>query len=185
MSRNESMIETLRQLVEAEEQSEGLTRLSNDIYSDVSLYIQKLRKSVDIDAEDPLSRLTKRQLSLMIGITDRLLSRRLSKAMEENSTRDLLPEERHVFELHAEFERAKSEFLGAIASGRPSIFSTIRKAQMEKMVMVRFLKPLGEVVGFDLHHYGPFKAHDVARIPTGNAEVMISNGDAVLIRTEF
>jgi DNA replication initiation complex subunit (GINS family) len=58
------------------------------------------------------------------------------------------------------------------------VFTLMQKNQMEKMVTVSFLRPLGEIIGFDLNKYGPFKAHDVAELPAANAEVLISNGDA-------
>ena len=51
-------IQVLKQLLEAEEQSENLTRLPADNYTRIATYVQKLRKSGDITADDPLSRLT-------------------------------------------------------------------------------------------------------------------------------
>ena len=72
----------------------------------------------------------------------------------------------------------RKKFTDAMENGQPSVFALMQKSQNEKMVTVSFLKPLGEIVGFDLNRYGPFKVHDVAQLPAGNAEALVSNGDA-------
>ena len=83
-----------------------------------------------------------------------------------------------------EFERMRSKFVKAMVNGQQSVFTDLQKSQMQKKVTVRFQKPLGEVVGFDLNRYGPFRVHDVAEIPAANAEVLISNGDATVVYTK-
>lgn len=171
-------IQTLKQLLDSEEQSEELTRLPRDVYQRTATYIQKLRKSADVGTGDPSSRLAKKQLWLLEGMGRQLLSRRLAKVAGTGDARQLLPEEKYVYELHLEFERMRQKFTDAMANGQPSVFTLLQKNQMEKMVTVSFQKPLGEIVGFDLNRYGPFKVHDVAQLPSANAEVLVSNGDA-------
>jgi DNA replication initiation complex subunit (GINS family) len=180
----ENTIETLRQLLIAEEASESLTKLPSNIYSTIAVYAQKLRKAADPTSDDLVSRLTRKQLWLLEGMARQLLSRRLAKATSGRDTKDLLPEERYVCGSYAEFERIRNKFIKAMVNGQSSFFAILQKQQMQKMVTVRFLKPLGEVIGFDLNRYGPFKAHDVAHIPAGNAEALISNGDAAMIYTK-
>lgn len=171
-------IQTMKQLLDAEEQSEELTRLPSDIYQKTATYIQKLRKTADVNAGDPSSRLAKKQLWLLEGMGRQLLSRRLSKSTETGDARHLLPEEKYIYEMRVEFERMRQKFTDALSNGQPSVFTLLQKNQMEKMVTVSFQKPLGEIVGFDLNRYGPFKVHDVAQLPAANAEVLVSNGDA-------
>lgn len=180
----DNTIETLRMLIIAEEASEGLTKLPSSIYSTIALYVQKLRKAADPTSDDLVGRLTKKQLSLLEGMAMQLLSKRLAKALGGHDVRDLLPEERYLCGSYAEFERIYNKFVSAMVNGQSSFFAILQKQQMQKMVTVRFLKPLGEVIGFDLNRYGPFKAHDVAHIPAGNAEALISNGDAAMVYTK-
>ena len=78
----------------------------------------------------------------------------------------------------------RGRFVKAMANGQQSMFTVLQKEQMRKKVTVRFLRPLGEVVGFDLNRYGPFRVHDVAEIPAANAEVLISNGEAAIVYTK-
>jgi len=177
MERN-NLIETLEQLLESEERSERLTKLPSDTYQRIAVYTQKLRKSISADEEDAISRITRKQLRLIEGMATQLLSRRLAKGIEKHDARDLLPEEKYLYESYAESKLMHDKFVGALINGQPSFFAILQKQQMQKMVTVRFMKPLGEVMGFDLNRYGPFKVHDIAQIPTGNAEALIANGDA-------
>ena len=184
MSVEDETIEVLKQLLDAEEQSEHLTKLPTDTYVRVASYVQKLRRIGDMTADDPLSRLTRKQLSLLEGMGRQLLNRRMAKAVARQDVRELLPEEKFVCESFMEFERARSRFVKALANGQQSMFTSLQKSQMQKKVTVRFQKPLEEVVGFDLNRYGPFRVHDVAEIPAANAEVLVSNGDATIVYTK-
>ena len=177
-------IQVLKQLLDAEEQSEHLTKLPTDTYTRIAAYVQKLRKSGDLTGDDPLSRLTRKQLSLLEGMGRQLLNRRIEKAARSQDVKDLLPEEKFVCEFHMEFERMRGRFVEAMINGQQSMFTILQKNQMRKKVTVRFQRPLEEVVGFDLNRYGPFKVHDVAEIPAANAEVLVSNGDAVMVYTK-
>jgi DNA replication factor GINS len=174
-------IEVLKQLLDAEEQSADLTKLPPDTYTSVAAYVQKLRRSSEIGAEDPLSRLTRKQLALLEGMGRQLLNKRIAKAAGKHDMRDLLPEEKFVCESLMEFERMKGNFVKALVNGQQSVFTALQKNQMQKKVIVCFQKPLGEVIGFDLNRYGPFRVHDVAEIPAANAEVLVSNGDATIV----
>lgn len=181
---DENTIEMLRQAVMAEEASENLTKLPSNIYPTIAVYVQKLRKSADPSSDDFVSRLTRKQLWLLEGMARQLLSMRLAKAGRDHDAKDLLPEERYIRESYTGYERIHNKFISAMINGQSSFFAIIQKQQMQKMVTVRFLKPLGEVIGFDLNRYGPFKVHDVAHIPAGNAEALVSNGDAAMVYTK-
>lgn len=183
MNATSETIETLKQLLDTEEQSETLTKLPRDIYPRMATYIQKLRKSAEGGADDPSSRLAKRELWIIEGMGRQLLNRRLWKAMQHRDTNDLLPEERYLQGLQLEFERMREKFSTALANGQASVFVLLQKNQMEKMVTVSFQRPLGEIVGFDLRRYGPFKVHDVAVLPAANADALVSSGDATIVYT--
>lgn len=180
----DGLLETLEQLIEAEELSERPTKLPSDIYSRIATYTQKLRKGVGTDDEDVISRITRRQLKLIEGMAGQLLNRRLAKTVNRRDTRDLLPEEKYLCEAYNRSKLTREKFMSALTNGQPSFFAILQKQQMQRMVTIRFMKPLEEVMGFDLNRYGPFKVHDVAQIPSGNAEALISNGDAVEVDTK-
>jgi DNA replication factor GINS len=174
-------IDSLKQLLDSEEQSDELTRLPANTYQKTASYIQKLRKSADLGSGDPGSRLARKQLWLIEGMGRQLLDKRLSKVSLTGNSRLLLPEEKFVYELRSEFERLRTRFTDALTNGQPSVFATLQKEQMQKTVLVSFQRPMGEIIGFDLNKYGPFKVHDVARLPAVNAEVLVLNGDATRV----
>jgi len=174
-------IDSLKQLLDSEEQSEDLMRIPADIYQKTASYIQRLRKSADLNSGDPANRLARKQVWLIEGMGKQLLNKRLSKASSRNNPRFLLPEEKYVYELLIEFERLRAHFSSALTNGQPSIFAGLQKNQMEKMVLVSFQRPMAEIIGFDLNKYGPFKVHDVARLPALNAEALMLNGDATRV----
>jgi len=179
----EETIEVLKQLLEAEEQSEEVTRLPAATYTRIAAYVHKLRKSSDVNSDDALSRLTRKQLSLLEGMGRQLLQHRIEKALTTKDLRNLLPEEKFVCEFYTDFERMRGRFVKALANGQQSTFTILQKNQMRKRVTVRFQRPMEEVIGFDLNRYGPFRVHDVAELPAANAEVLISNGDAAIVYT--
>ena len=178
-----SLIETLEQLLEAEEHSERSIKLPPDIYSRIAVYTQKLRKGMTAD-EDAVSRITRKQLQLICGMAGQLLDRRLTKTIDQGNIRDLLPEEKYLFDEYTRSKLTHDKFMSALTNGQPSFFAILQQQQMHRMMTVRFTKPLEEVIGFDLNRYGPFKIHDLAQIPAGNAEALISNGDAVEVHTK-
>ena len=50
--------------------------------------------------------------------------------------------------------------------------------------VVRFLQPLPAIMGVDMKTYGPFKAEDVASLPSQNSENLIRRGIAKEVETE-
>ena len=54
----------------------------------------------------------------------------------------------------------------------------------EVLKVVRFTQPLPAIIGIDMKTYGPFKAEDVASLPTQNADNLIRKGIAKLVETE-
>ncbi len=105
----------------------------------------------------------------------------MEKVISRGMTNDLLPEEKHVSSIYMEFRKRQQRFIGSIVNGQPSFFAMAHRNEMSRQVTVRFSKPVGEVIGFDLRRYGPFKARDVALVPSANAEVFMANGEALLV----
>jgi len=54
----------------------------------------------------------------------------------------------------------------------------------QTLKIVRFTQPLPAIMGTDMKTYGPFKAEDVASLPTQNADNLIRKGIAKLVETE-
>jgi DNA replication initiation complex subunit (GINS family) len=177
----ESTLELLKRYLDAETTSDRIMKLPNDVYSRLAAYCQHLRRTTSATGEDLSSRLIKKQLALIEGMVAQLLQTRLEKVISRGAPNDLLPEEKHVSSIYMEFRKRQQRFIGSIVNGQPSFFAMAHRNEMSRQVTVRFSKSIGEVIGFDLKRYGPFKTHDIALVPSANAEVFTANGEAVLV----
>ncbi len=177
-------VERLKQLLESEEASETVNVLPADTYVKLANYAQKLRATTGSNGDDAPGRLAKKQVWLMEAMTRRLLQLRLEKARKEEiglsrSSKNLLPEERYIGHAVRELERKEERFVKAVVDGQPSFFTLVQRREAQRMITVRISKHVGEIIGADLKRYGPFEVNDVTRLPLGNAQVMVENGQAV------
>lgn len=189
-----STIERLKQVLESEETSEELTVIPADTYVRLSNYAQKLRATTGSSSEDVPGRLARKQLWLMEVMTRRLLHVRLTKAEKTaatheegqpaRSSKSLLPEERYIEDMLRQLAKKEERFLKAVVDGQPSFFTLIQRRETQRMTTVRISKRVGEMIGADLKRYGPFEANDVARIPMGNAQVMVASKQAVPVSSD-
>lgn len=190
-----STIERLRQALELEEASETLTALPADAYTKLANYAQKLRATTGSGNDDAPGRLARKQLWLMEVMTRRLLQLRLAKAQKEDeamheadqpqrSSKNLLPEERYIDDMLMQLTKKEERFVKAVADGQPSFFTLVQRRETQRMTTVRISKRVGEIIGADLKRYGPFEVNDVARLPVGNAQVMVASRQAVTISSD-
>jgi DNA replication initiation complex subunit (GINS family) len=189
-----STIEKLRQLLESEETSDELTVIPADTYIKLSNYAQKLRATTGSSNEDAPGRLARKQLWLMEVMTRRLLQVRLAKAEKAathegegqpaRSSKSLLPEERYIDDMLRQLSRKEERFLKAVVDGQSSFFTLVQRKETQRMTTVRISKRVGEIMGADLKKYGPFEVNDVARIPMGNAQVMVASKQAVSVSSD-
>jgi len=193
---NQSTVDRLRQLVESEEASETLNLIPADTYVKLANYAQKLRATTGSSNDDVPGRLAKKQLWLMEVMTRRLLQVRLTKARKDEeaaahedgqlagSAKNLLYEERHINDASRQLATKEERFVKAVVDGQPSFFTLVQRRETQRMTTVRISKRVGEIIGADLKRYGPFEVNDVARLPAGNAQVMVASKQAVPVSIE-
>lgn len=187
-------IERLKRVLESEEASVELTAIPADTYVMLSNYAQKLRATTGSSNDDAPGRLARKQLWLVEVMTRRLLQVRLAKAVKEGATyeggkpgassKSLLPEERYIDDMLRQLAKKEERFLKAVVDGQPSFFNLVQRRETQRMTTVRISKRVGEIIGADLKRYGPFEVNDIARIPMGNAQVMVASKQAVPVSTD-
>jgi len=188
-------VERLKQILELEEASETLTAIPADTYVKLASYAQKLRATTGAGNDDAPGRLAKKQLWLMAVMTRRLLRLRLAKAGKEEaatqddakparSSRNLLTEERYINDVIRQLAKKEERFVRAVVDGQPSFFTLFQRRETQTMTTVRISKRVGEIIGADLKRYGPFEVNDVARLPLGNAQVMVASKQAVAVSSD-
>jgi DNA replication initiation complex subunit (GINS family) len=179
----EITLEYLKRRLDSETQSQTLLPLPSDFYSSLSGYSQKLKRSAGYGSSEVSVRLISTQAKMIESMVRQLLTLRTKKAMQQNALPQLLPEERYVCSAEQKFERRFQTLVGAVSGGQPSFVEFAHLSESQRRVTVKFVKRVGELVGLDLRHYGPFEADDVASIPAASADILIAGGDAVEVYT--
>jgi len=179
----ESMLEYMNRHLELEEESEKLCQLPADFYSKTASYARNLRRASNPSNSEITNRLIARQSTMIRGMVRRLATLRARKAVEQGSLSQLLPEERHVCSLEEGYEGRLEEFIGAVSTGQSSYIELAHRREMNRNVVLRFIKPVSELMGADLRRYGPFKPNDLASLPAANADILVANEEAVVVRS--
>lgn len=179
----ENILEYLNRHLELEEESEKLLQLPSDFYSRVTSYARSLRRAYNPSNSEVTNSLIDRQTRMIQDMVRRLTTLRARKALVQKSFSQLLPEERHVCSLEDSFEQRLEEFIGAVSSGQSSFLELAHRNETNRNVVVRFVKPVTEVIGADLRRYGPFKPNDLASLPAANADILVANAEAVFVRS--
>jgi len=179
----ETTLEYLKKRLDSEVASDALMLLSNDFYSSISTYCQKLKRSATSGASEVSIHLISTQVKLIESMVGQLLKLRTKKAMLNNALLQLLPEERYICQAEQKFQRRFQMFVDAVSEGQPSFIEFAHLSETQRNVTVRFVKHVNEVVGLDMRRYGPFEVDDVASIPAASADIMIAGGEAVEIQT--
>src|SRR5581483_6050297 len=119
-------------------------------------------------------------------ITNSLAKIRIDKAIgpDEIDYSNLLDEERFILDSEDEMRQRKDTILSATLNGRLKLLETLAENHRSRSVAVRFLKSIDQIVGTDLHAYGPFEAEDVATLPFENARALITKKVAVKVSWE-
>jgi len=179
----ESVLESLKRHLESESESKALTVLPGDFYSKLAAYSQRLKRSSGSGASEVAVRLAASQARMIDSLTGALLGLRIAKATKLGAALQLLPEERYVCSAEQKHRRRFETFVSAVSSGKPSFIEFAHMVEADRNMVVRFTKPVGELVGLDLRRYGPFERDDVASIPAASAEILVTGGDAVEVHT--
>jgi len=168
-----------------------LREIENDLVQDIDpqLYsnIAELLGKLKNQGYDGIESKIKDSLVQMISdMTSLLLKIRIEKTIksDELDYTNLLDEERYILDSEDELRQRKDTILAATLNGRLKLLETVAKNHKSRTVVVRFLKPIDQIVGSDLQKYGPFEAEEVATLPFENARALITKKIAVKVSWE-
>ncbi|OLC36821.1 MAG: hypothetical protein AUH84_00575 [Thaumarchaeota archaeon 13_1_40CM_4_38_7] len=166
-----------------EAENDSVQEIDPKLYNNIAEFLGNL-KNQDYDGVD--SKIKDSLVKIITEITSLLLKIRIEKAKNsiELDYSNLLDEERFILDSEDELRLRKDTILSATLSGRLKLLETVARNHRSRSVVVRFLKPIDQIVGTDLHTYGPFEAEDVATLPFENAGALIGKKIAVKISWE-
>jgi len=171
-----------------EKENLEIQRLPGDFYARLAEYMKKIREeSRMLDEKTTKARLMRLELSNVKTMIREIVQLRREKVLRKTMAGKIVPKEN----LTDEEERLRrgilplaetyQVFLKDLLRGQ---LSTVEKGEKPKQILVRFLQPVPAIIGSDMKPYGPFKAEDMATLPTENARILINQGAAVEVEAK-
>ena len=173
-------VNSLYSILLREVENESVQELDPKFYNNIAEFLGNL-KNQDYDGVE--SKIKESLVKMVSELTSLLLKFRIEKATssEELDYTNLLDEERFILYSEDEMRQRRDTILSATLNGRLKLLETVANNHRSRAVVVRFLKPIDQIVGTDLQTYGPFEAEDVATLPFENARALIGKKIAVKI----
>jgi len=157
-----------------------LTRLPNNFYPQISEYLRRIKEEMRmIDQKTLKASLLRRELENIKRLTRELARLRYKKIVQKLVKGEKMPsdrltnEEERILKDASNLARIYQTFVANIIQ-RQAL--KLESQQEQKNVVIRFLKDTPAIVGLNLKTYGPFKAEDVASLPSENAEILVKKG---------
>lgn len=182
---------TLYETWKKEKESRNLLLLQKAFYTEASALIRNQKDEIQILDERSLRAqlLTKQEIRSQRLLKD-LIEIRFRKIYliilngEIPKTELLASEEESIVNVLTSVKEEFNNFSRSVLSGKlPHIIKT-RVGETTRRIMVRFLQEIPAIVGTNAKIYGPFKAEDIATLPSENAESLIKRGVALRLEVE-
>lgn len=176
-------VNSLYNILLREIQNDTVQEVDSKLYYSISDMLGKLKNQgydgIESKIKDSLVKIITNMVILLLKI-------RIEKVVKskEIDYSNLLDEERYILDSDDELRQRKDIVLSATLNGRLKLLETVSRNHKSRSVVVRFLKPIDQLVGSDLEKYGPFDAEDVATLPFENATALIGKKIAVKISWE-
>lgn len=172
-----------------ERREEDLQPLSVSFYIDVGAYMMKLREEARMVEKDTTrSRIVAGEKESVERMIQELFHLRTGKIVElveqgkEVNEERLTNEERSFLSGFRKVIDDHLEDLKSILKGVKDEFKAMPK--VSGLRVIRMLADIPAIIGIDLATYGPYRAEDVASMPSENAESLIKRGLAVDVEEE-
>jgi DNA replication factor GINS len=159
-----------------------LANLKPDFYSRIADYVKRLKEEGRmLDKKTVKAKLLKVEMRNVKRMIHELVQTRYKKIVgklvqdEGLQLEVLTAEEKKLYSGVLPLAETYQRLIEGILHGN------LPREGMEtknKRAVLRFLRDVPAIVGSDMKTYGPFRAEDVATLPTGNAKILIKRGVA-------
>ena len=176
-------VNSLYAILQLEIENDTVQEIDPELYSSIGELIGNLKNKgydgIESKIKDSLVKIISDMVTLLLKI-------RIEKAIKskELDYSNLLDEERFILDSEDELRQRKDVILAATLNGRLKLLETVANNHRTRSIVIRFLKPIDQIIGSDLQKYGPFDAEDVATLPFENALALIKKKIAVKISWE-
>jgi len=173
-----------------EKSESALQKIPQSFYSDVSRLLNDAKASCEATIHDRTQKsISEKEFKILRRLSMEIAKTRMKKIVDAVSFRQdvasgLLAQE------ETEFAKQLAIHIGDYCRFIDGLVQTNSVSQEEvssesveaKLEVVRFLSDFPAIIGVDLRTYGPFKAEDIATLPSENASALISQGVVKQVR---
>lgn len=175
----------LYRIWKAEKSETSMQTISSSFYNDMARLLRECEASAAATGQDLTQKaLFQRELKILRRLIREVAETRMNKILNASLCSQEIPagglaseEEEFAKQimLHVGGHCRFIEELAKHDEGPVGATVTVKPAEPRREV-VRFVSDFPALVGVDLKTYGPFKAEDIATLPTENASALISQG---------
>lgn len=182
MSGQEINVNLLHGTVLREIENDTVQELAPDLYLSISEFLGKLRREEYDGVEGKIKNV---MISITSVLAEILLGARLAKSIGGAAgCENLLYEEKFILDADGEMRERRDMILAGVLNGKSKLIESISDRHKTKLIVVRFLQEMDQMVGVDLEKYGPFHTEDIATIPYENAQALMAKKIVTKIRWE-
>jgi hypothetical protein len=165
-------------MLEDENASKELLKISPDTYKRVAAHIKSIRSESSARERNLNSSISYAERKILHEMAARLMQIRIDKFKRDPDIdpANLTLEERYVVEPLIVSRKRLDRISQSILSGHVAELEHASSAVKQKYVFARFLQPYTAITGPDLGVYGPFLPEDVAVLPIENAKNLAKIG---------
>jgi DNA replication factor GINS len=164
-----------------------LEKLPSDFYPKIADYMKHLKEeSRMLDKRTAKASLLSKELRnvrRMVREITKTRYRKIVKKMasgEKLASEVLTTEEEKIFKDDSSFADSFKSLAINVLQGSLKDLDDVQK---HGKGVVRFLKEVPAIIGSDMKAYGPFKAEDIATLPTENMKLLVKQGLAERVKT--
>jgi DNA replication initiation complex subunit (GINS family) len=163
--------EYLRKILNEEKKSQNLTKIPDDFYETVRMYIEGKKKLAKEKKDEIELRNIERIVENIFNLRERkIINFAIMAARAGVQPSNLTSEEKQFFQKVFETLKERRVILDKLKS---ALEGEVKK---EVEILVVFKQDFPAFVGIDGQTYGPFKKGDIAKLPEENRKILASKG---------
>lgn len=177
------MYEELFKAWKEEKENAELQALSRDFYANLVSYMKMMREeSRMLDKKTTRARLMHREFENAKKLIKELMKLRKAKIIRRIISGKIVTEDSLTIEekdLHHELLPLAESYQVVLKNVLRGQVPQVERKEKPKRTLVRFVQEIPAIIGSDMNTYGPYRAEDIAMLPTENARILIKQSIAV------
>lgn len=179
------MYDELYNVWKSELENQKLQKLSSDFYINLALFFKKSREEARmLEKRSPRALLLIKQRRKAEAMLTDLAHARFKKINHETFGNKEIPvgylteEEKEIASSFSNIADQQTHFAQRVFQGN---VETHAHKKENRIVVLRFVKDVPEIIGTDMRSYGPFQVENIGSLPPRNAALLIDKKLALMV----